>query len=151
MGQEFQQYVAIIQKVCSDLMLQAQPQDIAPVLFGGLSEVLRQPEFTELKQAHTLIHFLEEQNSDLWPLMWQKSDASLNLLEDENEEVNISISIGSENHLEPIQSCALISTTYQQGQTSQGCVGVIGPTRMPYRKVIATVKGTSNFLSQSLT
>ena len=150
LGQEFQKYINIIQKVCSDLIVQAQPQETAPVLFGGLSEVLRQPEFTELKQAHTLIHFLEEQNSDLWPLMWQKSSsASLNLFEDENE-VNISISIGSENQLEPIQSCALISTTYQQGQASQGCVGVIGPTRMPYKKVIATVKGTSHFLSQTL-
>ena len=147
LGNEFKYYAAILQDVCRNLMEQSQPQDNGPVLFGGLSEVLRQPEFTELKQAHSLIHFLEEQNSDLWPLMWQWETAIS--LEEDDESHNISIRIGSENTLEPIQSCALISTTYQHGQSAQGCVGVIGPTRMAYEKVIAIVKGTSSYLTQA--
>ena len=147
LGQEFQHYVAVIQSVCQDLMAQIQPQESGPVLFGGLSEVLRQPEFTELEQAHTLIHFLEEQNADLWPLMWQWQPTTV--LEDEAETANISIRIGTENVLKPIQTCALISTTYQHGRSSQGCVGVIGPTRMAYEKVIAMVQGTSSYLSQA--
>jgi len=151
LGQEFQHYVSIIQQVCADLMTQIQPQGTGSVLFGGLSEVLRQPEFTELKQAHTLIHLLEEQNSDLWPLMWQRQSTQVLALEDnEQDAVNISIRIGSENDLEPIQTCALISTTYQHGPNAQGCLGVIGPTRMAYEKVIAMVQGTSSYLSTAL-
>lgn len=151
LGLEFQHYVSIIQQVCADLMTQIQPQDTGPVLFGGLSEVLQQPEFTELKQAHTLIHLLEEQNADLWPLMWPQQPTQIFAIEEnKNEAIHISIGIGSENTLEPIQTCALISTTYQHGQTSQGCVGVIGPTRMAYEKVIAMVQGTSAYLSTAL-
>ncbi|MEM9136361.1 MAG: heat-inducible transcriptional repressor HrcA [Cyanobacteria bacterium P01_F01_bin.42] len=147
LGQEFDHYAKILQEVCADLTAQIQPQESGPVLFGGLSEVLRQPEFTEFKQAHTLIHFLEEQNAQLWPLMWQWPTAIA--FEADEDAANVSIRIGSENDLEPIQSCALISTTYQHGRSAQGCVGIMGPTRMAYEKVIPMVQGTSSYLSQA--
>ncbi|MCM1982182.1 heat-inducible transcriptional repressor HrcA [Lyngbya confervoides] len=149
LGQEFQHYSSLVHHICQKIVSRVEPDPVAPVLFGGLSEVLRQPEFTELKQAHTLIDLLEADNALLWPLMWDTHRVHLPL-EEAGDLSKVNIKIGTEHSLEPIQSCTLVSTSYQHRDSAWGYVGVIGPTRMAYEKVIALVEGTSSYLSAAL-
>lgn len=58
--------------------------------------------------------------------------------------------IGTENPLEPMRTCTLISATYRQGSVPVGSVGVLGPTRMVYENAIALVEAAADFLSDAL-
>ncbi|MEO0949603.1 MAG: heat-inducible transcriptional repressor HrcA, partial [Cyanobacteria bacterium J06641_5] len=62
----------------------------------------------------------------------------------------ITVRIGAENPLEPMQACALVAASYQTGEAAIGSVGVIGPTRMLYEGAIAAVEATADYLSGAL-
>ena len=61
----------------------------------------------------------------------------------------VTIKIGSENHLEPMQTCTLVSANYYQDKIPVGSVGIIGPTRMLYDNTIALVENTADYLSDT--
>jgi heat-inducible transcriptional repressor len=151
---EFSLYIADLDRLLQQMASRIQARDATQIVFGGLTEVLRQPEFAALEQAQTLIHLLEQHPDQLWPLFGRvapepsqsKGSGEAASLETPPPP-KVRIQIGSENPLNPIQTCALISCQYQHRQTGVGSVGVLGPTRMAYEKVIALVEGTAGFLS----
>jgi heat-inducible transcriptional repressor len=102
---------------------------------------LRLPEFSQLQQVQTILHLLEDQQEQLWPLIFQAPE----------QEQRVNIRIGTENPLEPIQSCSLISTQYYRNNIPVGSVGMLGPTRMVYENAIALVEATADYISESLT
>ena len=90
----------------------------------GITKILNFPEYKDIEKAKSFISFIE--NKDL------VVDLMLNnLMEDD-----IDITIGSENIYDPIKDCSLITATYRLGDKTIGKIGVIGPTRMDYLKVI---------------
>jgi heat-inducible transcriptional repressor len=111
-------------------------------MIKGISEVLRQPEFCQLEQVQMLLHLLEEQQEQLFPLIFQIA----------NQETNkrVKVQIGSENNLESMQICTLICANYCQDQTPIGSVGMIGPKRMLYENAIALEETTADYLSETL-
>lgn len=152
LDQEFQQYADSLGILLADLIRRSQPPASKQIVISGLAEVLRQPEFSELQQVQTIIQLLEEEQDQLWPLIFEwpvvTGDPSAETL---RERKRVSVRIGSENPLEPIQTCTLISSTYQRGSVPVGSVGVLGPTRMAYEKVIALVEATVDYLTDTLT
>jgi heat-inducible transcriptional repressor len=82
-------------------------------MIRGVAEVLRQPEFSELQQVKTIIHLLEEEQDQLWPLIFEE-------VAEERAKRRVTIRIGSENPLEPMRTCTLISSTYQRGSVPVG-------------------------------
>jgi heat-inducible transcriptional repressor len=61
----------------------------------------------------------------------------------------ITITIGNENSDPRLDQFTVVTTEYRTGALS-GVIGVIGPTRMPYDKVIALVRHTSLLVSDIL-
>lgn len=160
LDREFQQYADFLRTLLADLIRRSQPPASKQILIGGLAEVLRQPEFSELQQVQTIIQLLEEEQDQLWPLIFEwptvVGDSLTETLgpADKLRQCNrkrVSVRIGSENPLEPIQTCTLISSTYQRGSVPVGSVGVLGPTRMAYEKVIALVEAAADYLTKTLT
>jgi heat-inducible transcriptional repressor len=139
LGQEFQRYTAQLEGLLLELSLRCESRSMTQILISGVSEVLRQPEFSELQQVQTLLHLLEDGQEQLWPLIFQSSNPT-----------PVSIHIGAENPLVPMRSCALISAHYHRGTVPVGSVGVLGPTRMLYEDVIAGVEATAGYLSDVL-
>lgn len=62
----------------------------------------------------------------------------------------IKIYIGEESGYEALDDYSLITTPYRENGRIVGVLGVIGPTRMPYERVIAAVNITANLLSAAL-
>lgn len=151
LDREFQKYADFLKMLLSDLMQRCESLGPKNILVGGLAEVLRQPEFSELQQAQTLIHLLEDGQDLLRPLIDEiATDANQGAtLVSQHQKVNVRI--GTENSLESIRAYTLISSTYQKGQTPVGSVGILGPTRMAYEKIIALVTVTADYLSTCLT
>lgn len=147
LDREFEQYADFLRALVSALIRRSQPPTSNSILISGLAEVLHQPEFSELQQVQTIIHLLEEEQNQLWPLIfeWPQDTDSLH-----QPRKRVRVRIGSENPLEPIQTCSLVSSIYHRGLVPVGSVGVLGPTRMAYEKAIALVEATADYLSDTL-
>jgi heat-inducible transcriptional repressor len=152
LGLEFQHYVDLVSKLLVDLSRQAQPIHSSQIMIRGIAEVLRQPEFSELHQVKTLLHLLESEQEQLWQLIFDPRQIEMPTLVNRQAEFypKISIKIGTENLLEPMQTCTLISTTYQQDSVPVGSVGLLGPKRMLYENAIALVQSAADYISESI-
>ncbi|MEM1366599.1 MAG: heat-inducible transcriptional repressor HrcA [Cyanobacteria bacterium P01_H01_bin.15] len=126
-------------EIIQQLRQQSLPDQAAPMVVQGMSQLLQHPEFSELTQVKTLWQLLENQPEELWPLLFVPVP-----------ETSVRVSIGTENPLAPMQGCALVSCVYHQGEAPVGSVGMIGPTRMLYDTVIPLVESTANYLSLAL-
>ncbi|GAB1544399.1 heat-inducible transcriptional repressor HrcA [Scytonema sp. NUACC21] len=143
LDREFQSYSEFVKKSFAELTRRAFKPSATQIMVRGIAEVLRQPEFSELQQVQTLIHLLEEEQDQLWQLIFEQP---------ETEEVGkprVNVRIGAENPLEPIRGCSLISSTYRRGLVPVGSVGVLGPTRLDYESAIAVVSAAADYLSEA--
>jgi heat-inducible transcriptional repressor len=148
LDQDFQRYSTLLCSLLQELAQRIQPNTSPQMLMAGLSKLLSHPEFAEPQQLSTLLHVLEGQQDQLWPLMGEVTLTGGLKVGGLGQRVKIHI--GSENPLAPMQSCTLVSSTYQRGSSAVGSVGVLGPTRMPYEKVIPLVEATAEYLTDSL-
>jgi len=57
------------------------------------------------------------------------------------------VKIGDENEEQPIQDCSIITAPYTMGNVD-GLLGVIGPMRMSYRKIIPLVDYTAKIITK---
>lgn len=104
---------------------------------GHASVLAEQPEFSSGERLRSLIELLE------------RRDLLRGVLGTRIGTPRLQISIGEE-HQDPVLSgLTVVSSEYRVGDL-RGVIGVIGPTRMPYDKVIAVVETTSALVSEFL-
>lgn len=144
LNQDFELYAELMGTMLAALSRRAETPTYTRILIGGLAEALRLPEFSQLQQVQTLVQLLEQEQELLWPLIFE-SPADL-----ETPGRRVTVRIGSENSLEPIRGCTLISSTYGRGSLPVGSVGVLGPTRMVYENAIAVVEAAADYLSEAI-
>ncbi|HZG37163.1 MAG TPA: heat-inducible transcriptional repressor HrcA [Nodosilinea sp.] len=143
---EFQHYGALLCQALGDLAQRSQVTETPQLVISGLSEVLRQPEFSDAQRIKSIVRLLEEDQSQLWPLFFDSPPVASQTLNG----VDVKVWIGAENPLEPMQGCALVVSNYTRYDTSVGSVGVLGPTRMVYENAVAVVKSAADYLSTAL-
>ena len=136
---KFVRYSSFLEILLERLKLTLQNKSSNPMVMHGVAELLRQPEFCQLEQVQTLLSLLEEQQDQLSPMIFTFPE-----LESLKQ---VSIKIGTENNLEPMQACTLVSANYYQDDVPVGSVGILGPKRMLYENAIALVKNTADYLS----
>ena len=136
---QFVRYSSFLELLLERLKLTLQNKSSSPMVMHGVAELLRHPEFSQLEQVQTLLSLLEEQQDQLSPMIFTFPE-----LESLKQ---VSIKIGTENSLEPMQACTLVSANYYQDDVPVGSVGILGPKRMLYENAIALVKNTADYLS----
>ena len=82
--------------------------------------------------------------------MFEKRTGLLQLLDLSNRAEGVQIFIGGESGLAPLDGCSVITAPYEVDGQVVGSVGVIGPTRMAYDRVIPIVDITARLLSNAL-
>lgn len=110
------------------------------IYLSGITNIFNFPEYRDIARAKEFIEFLDDKKSVAKVL----SDA------EENDEHAIHVRIGSENGLDIMQNLSLVTTNYHLGGRAAGRVGIIGPTRMNYSKVIANINQISHYLDKLL-
>ncbi|HEY9636142.1 MAG TPA: heat-inducible transcriptional repressor HrcA [Coleofasciculaceae cyanobacterium] len=143
LDREFAQYADFLRRVIAQLTRRAMAPVPTPIMIRGISEVLRQPEFSELQQVQMLLHLLEEEQDQLWPIIFEMPETL-------TSERRVTVRIGSENPLEPMRTCTLVCAPYRQGEVAVGSVGILGPTRMLYENAIALVETAADYLTDAL-
>ncbi len=144
LDQEFQRYGEYLKTSLVELTRRTFSPTTTQIMVRGVSEVLRQPEFSQIQQVQTIIQLLEEEQEKLWRLIFDETEL------EQIDKPQVTIRIGSENTLEPIRTCTLISSTYHRGSIPVGSVGVLGPTRLNYENAIALVSAASEYLSEAI-
>jgi heat-inducible transcriptional repressor len=140
---DFSRYADFLKSLLKQLSLCLQPSSLPQIIIHGISEAIRLPEFSQLEQVQMLLHLLETKQEQLFPLIFE-------LPEPETLPKRVTIRIGSENPLESMRPCSLISAIYHQGNVPAGSVGIIGPTRMLYENTIPLVESAADYLSEAL-
>ncbi len=74
----------------------------------------------------------------------------LSLLDQVSNADGVKLFIGSESHYQPLKDCSVVAAPYQIDGQTMGVLGVIGPTRMAYDKVIPIVDLTAKLLTSAL-
>lgn len=110
--------------------------DNSRTFFLGMSNVLKQPEFSrDAVHASEVIEVLE------------KSDNFIQTLESLEIDDSIKTFIGEENIIEQIQSCSIIVTKYKKNEF-EGFFGLLGPKRMNYPYNIVLVEEIKKLLDK---
>jgi heat-inducible transcriptional repressor len=113
-----------------------QSSDDGDVMLGSARVLAEQPEFASNEQMRSLLT-LTERRDVLAAALTRRADAGL------------TITIGSEHRDPNLNAFTLVTASYRSGPLS-GVIGVIGPTRMPYEKIIALVDHTSRLIGDVL-
>jgi heat-inducible transcriptional repressor len=123
-----------------EIILQGLAEDKGEQIYAsGTVNILSQPEFRDVDRAIALFEALEQK------------EHLLNLLGRAAKSSGVQVAIGHENVSSAMQSCSLVTCTYYVGNDVVGTIGVIGPTRMDYARVMAAVDVVSRSLSTLLT
>jgi heat-inducible transcriptional repressor len=104
------------------------------VYLEGASYVVSQPEFRDVHKLEALIE------------VFDRRTALFETLRDAMAEAGAPIVIGNENPYTEMRDCSFVTATYRIGNRTCGAIGVVGPTRMNYRRAVDAV----NLLAQSL-
>jgi heat-inducible transcriptional repressor len=107
------------------------------VLLGQASVLAEQPEFASVDNMRRLVE-LTETRQKLGELLRRRSDTS-----------GVSITIGNEHNDPKLSNFTVVTASYHAGPLT-GVIGVIGPTRMPYDKIISLVTHTSELVTDLL-
>jgi heat-inducible transcriptional repressor len=107
------------------------------VLITGAKNVIKQPEFENPENFQSVIELIEDK------------DIIIHILEKSGDQEQVFISIGSENENQKLNEYSFISKKYKLGEIS-GTLGIVGPKRMEYSKVVAIVDYVARMISEIL-
>ncbi|HNW87083.1 MAG TPA: heat-inducible transcriptional repressor HrcA [Candidatus Limiplasma sp.] len=123
----------------SDLVADVESQQLKGKLaFGGTSNILNFPEYSDVEKAKTFLSMLETK------------DSLMQLLE-QHQSMAFTVRIGPETGMPELKDCSLVTATYSLGDHTHGTIGVIGPTRMQYGRVLSVLSAMGEQLTRLLT
>lgn len=110
--------------------------DETEVYVDNAKSILQYPEYNDLDKARKMFGFLEDPKN-LKSIM-------------KNSEEGVNVTIGSENDIEELKDCSLVTVNYSVGGKAVGKIGIVGPKRMDYAKVIRSLECVSEQIDNIL-
>ena len=98
---------------------------------SGTNNIFRYPELADQQRASELINAFEEKQL-LGELLLDTAE--------EGERTDIQVYIGNETPVQSMRDCSVVTATYELGDGMKGTIGIVGPKRMDYDKVIGTLR-----------
>jgi len=129
---EMPRYRSLIGQVLTEIRRKLQSAQKHKVMASGLSNLLKQPEFNDSQQLKELLELFEHDQ-----LLSQ-------ILHDFLRSKGITIKIGRENKLRPMQNMSVVVRPIHTQHNALGGLGVMGPMRMSYDKVTRILEDVSN-------
>ena len=126
-----------------DMVMSLLHDNLAPgpedkLYLGGVLNMLNQPEFHNVEKIKTILGIMEQEK-----LLCE-------IVEGSREDEGVTVRIGGEIENLDIKECSMITAPYSVGGRKIGKLGVLGPTRMEYAKVITVVDYLTKYLSKTL-
>ena len=112
--------------------------DDTDVFIEGKTNILNEPEFSNVSRMTDLFRTFEEKAT------------MVKLLDKFLDPKGVQIAIGSESQVQEMETCSVVTSTYSCSGEVLGVLGVIGPRRMNYSRVIPLVGYTAKLLTEIL-
>ena len=125
------EYRNLVNDILDAIMQAVTEEDDIEIFTSGATNILRYPELSDKDKVSELLYTLEEKKA-LTGLIQDK-------MEDE-ENRGIQVYIGDETPVEAMKECSVVTATYEIEEGVYGKVGIIGPKRMDYQKVVSTLQ-----------
>ena len=144
-------------RVKEDLLkLRSDLQSLMAAALAAGDEALNQVDSQYIISGERNLLEVEELSSNMKRLrelfdLFEQRTALMQLLDVSQRADGVQIFIGGESGLAPLDECSVIAAPYEVDGQIVGSVGVIGPTRMAYERVIPIVDITAKLLSSALT
>ena len=117
---------AVLEAVAEAIREDSETPDIYT---SGATNIFKYPELTDGNKASELISTFEEK------------EALAEFIANANgENTGIQVYIGNETSVQTMKDCSVVTANYELGDGITGTIGVIGPKRMDYEKVVGTLK-----------
>lgn len=100
------------------------------VFTSGTNNILNFPEFSNIARARALMEFFNQKDQVLHMVSGPIS----------RQRTGLNISIGTENSIEQLRDCSIVTATYRYKESSMGSISVVGPMRMNYNRVVSALE-----------
>ncbi|GEN33286.1 MULTISPECIES: heat-inducible transcriptional repressor HrcA [Aneurinibacillus] len=126
--QQYEQFVELLEET-----LTHEPDD--HIVLKGTTNIMMQPEFRDVDKVRDILT-LFEQNEMVVRLF-------------DSQQSGLQVRIGTENKEQAVSGCSIITATYHLDGQPVGTIGILGPTRMEYARVMAILNELSDNLSEA--
>lgn len=131
---EFESVVSEVLKAITEAIA---TEEQMKIYTSGATNIFKYPELSDKERASQLLTTLEE-----------KSQLT-ELINEGDEETGIQVYIGSESPVQSMKDCSVVTATYELEDGFKGTIGIIGPKRMDYEKVVDALRNVKEQLSDT--
>ena len=122
---------AIVSEVIDAVAEAIKADEDLEIYTSGANNIFKYPELADQAKASELINTFEEKQ--------QLHELVTDTLADEKN-TGIQVYIGDETPVQSMKDCSVVTATYELGDGMRGTIGIIGPKRMDYDKVVGTLR-----------
>lgn len=131
MKQQAGEHSEIVSEVIDAVAESIKADEDLEIYTSGANNIFKYPELADNQKASEIITAFEEKKQ-LTDLVYETLSHS--------EEKGIQVYIGEESPVENMKDCSVVTATYELDEGIHGTIGIIGPKRMDYDKVLKTMK-----------
>ena len=131
---EFESVVSEVLKAITEAIA---TEEQMKIYTSGATNIFKYPELSDKERASQLLTTLEE-----------KSQLT-ELINEGDEKTGIQVYIGSESPVQSMKDCSVVTATYELEDGFKGTIGIIGPKRMDYEKVVDALRNVKEQLSDT--
>lgn len=125
------EHAGIVEDVIDAVVDAIAPGEDLQIYTSGANNIFRYPELSDGQKASEIISAFEEKK--------ELSELVQGVLTDETQ-TGIQVYIGEEAPMAHMRDCSIVTATYELGSGMRGTIGVIGPKRMDYEKVVDALR-----------
>ena len=134
------EHMGLVRDIIDAIGLALAGDEELKIYTSGATNIFKYPELSDSGKAQEFISTFEEKKM-LTNLIVDTMDHSQG-----NE---IQVYIGDETPIQSMKDCSVVTATYEIGDGVQGTIGIIGPKRMDYEKVVETLKTVKTQLDEA--
>ena len=135
-GSRLGEHKALMSGVLDVINTQLVDDSQVPLAVGGRGNLLHYPEYSDVEKARSFLSVLESREK-LAPLLRTNG-------------VEFTVRIGPEIDMPEFADCSVVTATYHIGRDTTGTMGIIGPTRMDYARVMSVMNYMGRTISELL-
>lgn len=124
-------YGAILDQIFQGIVEAIHEAKELEIYTSGATNILKYPELGDISRTSELLETFENKN-ELTHLLEETVNRE--------GETGIQVYIGDETPVQNMKDCSLVTATYEMPEGAKGTIGIIGPKRMDYKKVVGTLK-----------
>lgn len=140
-AEQEEEHIKLVTEILNAIVAAIGEEDGIKIFTSGTTNIFKYPELSDKSKASELISTFEEK------------ELLSNLLSDDVSEsentTGIQVYIGDESPLSAMKDCSVVTATYEFEEGVYGKVGIVGPKRMDYEKVLEALNNVTGNLDKA--